>query len=104
MCVYSHVVCCARRSKQSEYDCERDKLVALQRELERKLLELEAESQCQHDQLMGEFDQVRNRGVLAMTTSRSVDVLYVSMRESLVRVRGRGKPVYHQKCCYSTER
>lgn len=47
-----------RRAKQSELDIEHDKLEELQRKLERRLLELEGESQCQHDQLVSDFDQV----------------------------------------------
>ncbi len=53
-CVNSHV----RRTKQSECDAERDKLVVLQGELERRLMEVEQESQYQHDQLLADFDQV----------------------------------------------
>lgn len=53
-----HIFYHFRRSKQSELDCERDKLEKLQRTLERRLLELEGETQCYQDQLMADFDQV----------------------------------------------
>lgn len=52
------VVCCTRRTKQGECDAEHDKLTGLQAQLERRLLELEQEAQCQHDQLLADFDQV----------------------------------------------
>ena len=48
----------ARRTKQSECDAEQEKVAGLQAKLERRLVELEQEAQCQHDQLLADFDQV----------------------------------------------
>ena len=45
--------------KQKELDSEHDKVHELQRTLEQRLLDLEGESQCQHDQLIADFDQVQ---------------------------------------------
>ena len=48
-----------RRSKQSELDAEHDKVAQFQRELERRLLDLEGDTQAQREQLMADFEQVR---------------------------------------------
>lgn len=47
-----------RCAKQNELDCEHSKLEELQRELERKLLEVEGETHIQQDQLLADFEQV----------------------------------------------
>jgi hypothetical protein len=47
-----------RHTKQNECDAEQQKLAELQTKLERRLLELEQEGQCQHDLLVADFDQV----------------------------------------------
>ena len=49
---------CFRHAKQSELDCEREKLEELQRVLERKMLDVEGQTQIQQDQLMADFEQV----------------------------------------------
>ncbi len=47
-----------RHAKQSELDCEHKKLEELQRELERRMLNVEGEAQIQQDQLIADFEQV----------------------------------------------
>ena len=48
----------ARHAKQNELDSERNKLEELQRELEKRMLDVEGETQIQQDQLIADFEQV----------------------------------------------
>ena len=75
------LIMCIRRTKQAECDAEQTKCVELQRKLERKLLELEQESQCHQDQLLADFDQVyANNNILTIKLNRATSIDYEAER------------------------